>query len=79
MDEDIRYWLGIVLVGIAGVIILPFFAIIIGILRIIAFVVDVLAFPYNCMYAYHTKFERNKSISEALKKVCEDWETKDDN
>jgi hypothetical protein len=79
MRENIHYWVGIVLVGIVSTIIMPFFAIIVGSIRLVALVVDVFAFPYNCMTAYHQKFERNKSLSEALKKMKEDFETNNNN
>jgi len=77
--ETIEYGLGMVLVGIVGIIIMPFFGIIIGSVRLVALVIDVVVFPYNCMTAYHEKFERNKSLSEALKKMKEDLESNKDN
>jgi len=79
MRENIHYWVGIVLVGIVSTIIMPFFAIIVGSIRLVALVVDVCVFPYNCMVAYNQKFERNKSLSEALKRMKEDFETNKDN
>lgn len=77
--ETIQYGLGIVLVGIVGTIIMPFFGIVIGSVRLVALIIDVITFPYNCMTAYHDKFERNKSLSEALKKMKEDLESNKDN
>ena len=77
--KTIEYGLGITLVGIVGVIIMPFFAIMIGSVRFVALMIDVFAFPYNCMTAYHNKFEREKSLSEALKKMREDFESNRDN
>ena len=77
--ETIEYGLGMVLVGVVGTIIMPFFGIIIGSVRLVALVIDVVVFPYNCMTAYHNKFERNKSLSEALKKMKEDLESNKDN
>ena len=79
MSKNIEYGLGIILVGMVGVIIMPFFAIMIGSVRFVALMIDVLAFPYNCMTAYHNKFEREKSLSEALKKMREDFESNRDN
>ena len=75
MNKKVEYGLGIVLVGIAGTIIMPFFALIILAVRLVAVVIDVCAFPYNCMIAYHEKFEREKSLSEALKKMTEDFDS----
>ena len=77
--KTIEYGVGMVLVGIVGTIIMPFFAIMIGSVRFVALMIDVLAFPYNCMTAYHNKFEREKSLSEALKKMREDFESSGDN
>ena len=77
--ETIEYGLGMVLVGVVGTIIMPFFGIIIGSVRLVALIIDVVVFPYNCMTAYHEKFERNKSLSEALKKMKEDLESNKDN
>ena len=77
--ETIEYGLGMVLVGVVGTIIMPFFGIIIGSVRLVALIIDVVVFPYNCMTAYHNKFERNKSLSEALKKMKEDLESNKDN
>ena len=77
--ETIEYAIGIVLVGIIGTIIMPFFAIIVGLIRLVALVIDVCVFPYNCMLAYHNKFERNKSLSEALRRMREDFENSGDN
>ena len=77
--ETIEYGLGMVLVGVVGTIIMPFFGIIIGSVRLVALIIDVVVFPYNCMTAYHEKFERNKSLSEALKKMKEDFETNNNN
>ena len=77
--ETIEYGLGMLLVGIVGTIIMPFFGIIIGSVRLVALVIDVVVFPYNCMTAYHNKFERNKSLSKALKKMKEDLESNKDN
>ena len=79
MNKKVEYGLGIVLVGIAGTIIMPFFALVILAVRLVAVVIDVCAFPYNCMIAYHEKFEREKSLSEALKKMKEDFESSKDN
>ena len=79
MNKKVEYGLGIVLVGIAGTIIMPFFALVIVAVRLVAVVIDVCAFPYNCMIAYHEKFEREKSLSEALKKMREDLENIGDN
>ena len=75
MNKKVEYGLGIVLVGIAGTIIMPFFALIILAVRLVAVVIDVCAFPYNCMIAYHEKFEREKSLSEALKRMTEDFDS----
>ena len=75
MNKKVEYGLGIVLVGIAGTIIMPFFALVILAVRLVAVVIDVCAFPYNCMIAYHEKFEREKSLSEALKKMTEDFDS----
>ena len=79
MNKKAEYALGVVLVGLAGLMIMPFFGIIIGSVRFVALMIDVLAFPYNCMTAYHNKFEREKSLSEALKKMREDFESSGDN
>ncbi len=79
MNKKVEYGLGIVLVGIAGTIIMPFFALVILAVRLVAVVIDVCAFPYNCMIAYHEKFERNKSLSEALKKMTEDFDSTKNN
>ena len=79
MNKKAEYGLGIVLVGIASTILMPFFAIVIVAVRLVAVVIDVCAFPYNCMVAYHNKFEREKSLSEALKKMREDFESNRDN
>ena len=79
MNKKLEYGLGIVLVGIVSTIILPFFAIVIGSVRLLALIVDVVVFPYNCMTAYHNKFERNKSLSEALKKMAEDFDSTKNN
>ena len=79
MNKKVEYGLGIVLVGIVGTIIMPFFALVIVAVRLVAVVIDVCAFPYNCMIAYHEKFEREKSLSEALKKMREDLENIGDN
>ena len=75
MNKKVEYGLGIVLVGIAGTIIMPFIALVILAVRLVAVVIDVGAFPYNCMIAYHEKFEREKSLSEALKKMTEDFDS----
>ena len=75
MNKKMEYSLGIVLVGIASTIIMPFFAIVIMAVRLVAVVIDVCAFPYNCMVAYHNKFEREKSLSEAIKKMTEDFDS----
>ena len=75
MNKKVEYGLGIVLVGIAGTIIMPFFALVIMAVRLVAVVIDVCAFPYNCMIAYHEKFEREKSLSEALKRMTEDFDS----
>ena len=75
MNKKVEYGLGIVLVGIAGTIIMPFFGLVILAVRLVAVVIDVCAFPYNCMIAYHEKFEREKSLSEALKKMTEDFDS----
>ena len=75
MNKKVEYGLGIVLVGIAGTIIMPFFALVILAVRLVAVVIDVCAFPYNCMIAYHEKFDREKSLSEALKKMTEDFDS----
>lgn len=75
MNKKVEYGLGIVLVGIAGTIIMPFFALVILAVRLVAVVIDVCAFPYNCMIAYHEKFEREKSLSEALKRMTEDFDS----
>ena len=75
MNKKVEYGLGIVLVGIVGTIIMPFFALIILAVRLVAVVIDVCAFPYNCMIAYHEKFEREKSLSEALKRMTEDFDS----
>lgn len=77
--ETIEYSIGIVLVGIIGTIIMPFFAIIVGSIRLVVLAIDVCVFPYNCMVAYHEKFERNKSLSEALRRMREDFESRGDN
>ena len=79
MNKKVEYGLGIVLVGIAGTIIMPFFAVIILAVRLVGVVIDVCAFPYNCMVAYHDRFERNKSLSEALKKMREDFDSNRNN
>ena len=79
MYKKVEYGLGIVLVGIVGTIIMPFFALVVVAVRLVAVVIDVCAFPYNCMIAYHEKFEREKSLSEALKKMREDFESSGDN
>lgn len=79
MNKKVEYGLGIVLVGVASTILMPFFAIVIVAVRLVAVVIDVCAFPYNCMTAYHNKFEREKSLSEALKKMREDFESNGDN
>ena len=75
MNKKAEYTLGIVLVGIVGTIIMPFFALVIVAVRLVAVVIDVCAFPYNCMIAYHEKFEREKSLSEALKRMTEDFDS----
>ena len=75
MNKKMEYSLGIVLVGIASTILMPFFAIVIVAVRLVAVVIDVCAFPYNCMIAYHQKFEREKSLSEAIKKMTEDFDS----
>ena len=75
MNKKVEYGLGIVLVGIAGTIIMPFFALVVVAVRLVAVVIDVCAFPYNCMIAYHEKFEREKSLSEALKRMTEDFDS----
>ena len=75
MNKKVEYGLGIVLVGIVGTIIMPFFALVVVAVRLVAVVIDVCAFPYNCMIAYHEKFEREKSLSEALKKMTEDFDS----
>tara|TARA_R100000426_G_C4759638_1_gene86629 strand:+ start:97 stop:336 length:240 start_codon:yes stop_codon:yes gene_type:complete len=75
MNKKVEYGLGIVLVGIVGTIIMPFFALVIVAVRLVAVVIDVCAFPYNCMIAYHEKFEREKSLSEALKRMTEDFDS----
>ena len=75
MNKKVEYGLGIVLVGIVGTIIMPFFALVILAVRLVAVVIDVCAFPYNCMIAYHEKFEREKSLSEALKRMTEDFDS----
>ena len=79
MNKKVEYGLGIVLVGIAGKIIMPFFALVILAVRLVAVVIDVCAFPYNCMIAYHEKFEREKSLSEALKRMTEDFDSTKNN
>ena len=79
MNKKAEYALGVVLVGIAGTIIMPFFALVILAVRLVAVVIDVLAFPYNCMVAYHENFERKKSFSEALKKIAEDLDSNRNN
>ena len=75
MNKKAEYTLGIVLVGIVATIIMPFFALVILAVRLVAVVIDVCAFPYNCMIAYHEKFEREKSLSEALKRMTEDFDS----
>ena len=75
MNKKVEYGLGIVLVGIVGTIIMPFFALVVVAVRLVAVVIDVCAFPYNCMIAYHEKFEREKSLSEALKRMTEDFDS----
>ena len=75
MNKKAEYLLGIVLVGVASTIIMPFFAVIILAVRLVGVVIDVCVFPYNCMVAYHDRFERNKSLSEALKKMREDFDS----
>ena len=75
MNKKVEYGLGIVLVGIASTILMPFFALVIVGVRLVAVVIDVCAFPYNCMVAYHEKFEREKSLSEALKRMTEDFDS----
>ena len=79
MNKKAEYALGIVLVGIVGTIIMPFFAIVMGIVRLFIFAIDVLGFPYNCMVAYHENFERKKSFSDALKKIAEDLDSNRNN
>ena len=79
MNKKAEYLLGIVLVGVASTIIMPFFAVIILAVRLVGVVIDVCAFPYNCMVAYHDRFERNKSLSEALKKMREDFDSNRNN
>ena len=79
MNKKAEYLLGIVLVGVASTIIMPFFAVIILAIRLVGVVVDVCVFPYNCMVAYHDRFERNKSLSEALKKMREDFDSNRNN
>ena len=79
MNKKVEYGLGIVLVGIAGTIIMPFFALVILAVRLVAVLIDVCAFPYNCMIAYHEKFEREKSLSEALKRMTEDFDSTKNN
>ena len=79
MNKKVEYGLGIVLVGIVGTIIMPFFALVILAVRLVAVVIDVCAFPYNCMIAYHEKFEREKSLSEALKRMTEDFDSTKNN
>ena len=79
MNKKAEYLLGIVLVGVASTIIMPFFAVIILAVRLVGVVIDVCVFPYNCMVAYHDRFERNKSLSEALKKMREDFDSNRNN
>ena len=79
MNKKAEYLLGIVLVGVASTIIMPFFAVIILAVRLVGVVIDVCAFPYNCMVAYHDRFERNKSLSEALKRMREDFDSNRNN
>ena len=79
MNKKAEYLLGIVLVGVASTIIMPFFAVIILAVRLVGVVLDVCVFPYNCMVAYHDRFERNKSLSEALKKMREDFDSNRNN
>ena len=79
MNKKAEYALVIVLVGIASTIIMPFFAVIILAIRLVGVVIDVCAFPYNCMVAYHDRFERNKSLSEALKKMREHFDSNRNN
>ena len=79
MNKKAEYLLGIVLVGVASTIIMPFFAVIILAVRLVGVVIDVCAFPYNCMVAYHDRFERNKSLSEALKRMKEDFDSNRNN
>ena len=79
MNKKAEYALGIVLVGVASTIIMPFFAVIILAVRLVGVVIDVCVFPYNCMVAYHDRFERNKSLSEALKRMREDFDSNRNN
>ena len=74
-----RYWVGILLVGTLSTLFLPLYAVLIGGIRIVTLVVDVAVFPYKCMISYHEQFERQKSLSEALKKIAEDLESNKNN
>ena len=74
-----RYWVGILLVGTLSTLFLPLYAVLIGGIRIVTLVVDVAVFPYKCMTSYHEQFERQKSLSEALKKIAEDLESNKNN
>jgi len=74
-----RYWVGILLVGTLSTLFLPIYAVLIGGIRIIDLVVDVAMFPYQCMTSYHNQFERQKSLSEAIKKIAEDLESNKNN
>ncbi len=67
--ETIKYWIGMTLVGIVGTIMIPFYGILIGVIRIGTLLLDTFSFPYSCMCQYHYKFELNKKISEAIKDI----------
>lgn len=62
MREDIEYYIGIMLVGIVSTILMPLYAIFIGLIRIGTFLFDVVSFPYQCMMHYHNKSEINRAI-----------------
>jgi hypothetical protein len=62
MREDIEYYIGIILVGIVSTILIPLYAIFIGLIRIWTFLFDVVSFPYQCMMQYHNKSELNRAI-----------------
>lgn len=67
MREDVEYWIGMTLVGIVSTIIMPLYAIFIGLIRIGTFLFDVVSFPYKCMIQYHNKSEIDRAIKRISK------------